>query len=498
MNWSKIRLISILVLPSLALLLSSLSVDGGMKDLRVNCMDKLRHKLIQRLQSADEPKDMPSESISLKEIETLYQKRNPAYGVPGKLLKLQNAKEGRPLLKKMLKDENELVTIEAAAVLAVLGFRDGLKHLQNVRSLSNSNIEFFYAKAALILLGEPVPEKLKDRNSIFHGLNDLLRPCSKNPSTKTYETGSFWKLEITESGNAKAIGGKEIWKWTEKVSYPERVLFLESANLFGVLGALGDSESGLGELKFFSINGSRQSQISLRAQIPDLETLSKAYTKEVGTFQWISSANFIRSTILELDVCNKKRVWIDPVSGHTEVFDLLTQVPSRSILEAQGAKRWRELQASGGVKDMDFWRSELSSPFPENGGGVSYYVYATNTILATFARRANDISIQDSSPFAKIRVEKVGAEPKVISIATTVTPYPMSLVNFNPENWTRYQQKLDRVETEFVQEQFQKRKKLSDSIRTHYCIWIKLHSQLAQAIRPEQKEFFDSLRCPSQ
>ena len=96
-----------------------------------------------------------------------------------KILDLKDPQEGRESLKKMLTNSNDLVGIEAASVLAILGFKDGVDKLLTVQTLTNSQVEYFYIKASLLILGEKIPVHLKNKDSVFPVLNDLIRKCSE-------------------------------------------------------------------------------------------------------------------------------------------------------------------------------------------------------------------------------------------------------------------------------------------------------------------------------
>lgn len=101
---------------------------------------------------------------SLAEMEAaLAENPGPTYGLAGQVLRLATPAQGVPLLRKLLQHNNELMAIEAAAALAVLGHRDGLERLRNVKTATSSHIEFWYASEALTLLGEPVPEAIRSK-----------------------------------------------------------------------------------------------------------------------------------------------------------------------------------------------------------------------------------------------------------------------------------------------------------------------------------------------
>jgi len=65
----------------------------------------------------------------------------------------------------------------AATVLATFGNRAGIPVLTSVGTLTNSGIEFFYARGALIVLGEPIPPALTNRRSVFRQREELIDAC---------------------------------------------------------------------------------------------------------------------------------------------------------------------------------------------------------------------------------------------------------------------------------------------------------------------------------
>jgi hypothetical protein len=103
----------------------------------------------------------------------------PAYGVAASALALADPAAAVPLLRRMLADENAIVAVEAAATLALLGDRAGLRLLRApVRGATNSLIEYFLIHAALLLLGEPVPPPGRRPRSVFAALERLLDEAS--------------------------------------------------------------------------------------------------------------------------------------------------------------------------------------------------------------------------------------------------------------------------------------------------------------------------------
>ncbi len=67
-----------------------------------------------------------------------------------------------------------LAELYAATVLALLDDRSGLPILRSVGTLTNSQIEYFYARAALTLLHENIPASLVGRRSVFRQREGLI------------------------------------------------------------------------------------------------------------------------------------------------------------------------------------------------------------------------------------------------------------------------------------------------------------------------------------
>jgi len=53
--------------------------------------------------------------------------------------------------------------------------------LRPVGTLTNSQIEFFYARAAYVLLGEPVPAEIAEKHSVFWLREKLIDDCVSGP-----------------------------------------------------------------------------------------------------------------------------------------------------------------------------------------------------------------------------------------------------------------------------------------------------------------------------
>lgn len=94
------------------------------------------------------------------------------------VLHLDDPRTSLPFLRSMLAHKNPFVGLEAAALLAILGERSGLELLRGVTTMTNSQIEFFYAKVALLVLGEEIPESPEQHRSVFRDLEMLVKACS--------------------------------------------------------------------------------------------------------------------------------------------------------------------------------------------------------------------------------------------------------------------------------------------------------------------------------
>jgi hypothetical protein len=143
------------------------------------CKVRLRAALLEHLQQRDLP-DPPGgwtvELIAARSAQ-LGAHKGPRYGIAGCVLRLPTPASGTALLTGLLRDENPLVALEAAAALAILGQRTGIQILRQPKGSTNSNIEAFYARAGLILLGEPIPPKLRAFRSVFIHLEQLIDAC---------------------------------------------------------------------------------------------------------------------------------------------------------------------------------------------------------------------------------------------------------------------------------------------------------------------------------
>ena len=94
------------------------------------------------------------------------------------VLHVDDPRAALPFLRSMLAHKNPFVGLEAATLLAIFGDRSGLELLRGVTTMTNSQIEFFYAKAALLVLGEEIPESLEQHHSVFRDLEMLVKACS--------------------------------------------------------------------------------------------------------------------------------------------------------------------------------------------------------------------------------------------------------------------------------------------------------------------------------
>jgi hypothetical protein len=65
----------------------------------------------------------------------------------------------------------------AAVVLALLGNGTGVEWLRNPQARTSSQLEIWQAKAALKLLGEPIPPELASKSSLFPDKELLLTRC---------------------------------------------------------------------------------------------------------------------------------------------------------------------------------------------------------------------------------------------------------------------------------------------------------------------------------
>ncbi len=139
--------------------------------------ERLRDALRQSLQVRQEEYDSPF--LSALQADYLDDDKRPHYGLAGAVLALPDPRAGRDLLISMLNDDNELVIIEAAAALAVLDDPAGTEALLATRVCTNSCIEFFYARAGLTLLGEPIPPPLARQRSVFRHLEEQVEALDR-------------------------------------------------------------------------------------------------------------------------------------------------------------------------------------------------------------------------------------------------------------------------------------------------------------------------------
>lgn len=103
----------------------------------------------------------------------LMEKDEPAT----KVFTMKNPIEGKNLLLEVLQSGTGFEKIKAAAGLALLGQRDGVSILKGVESMTSTQIEFFYAKAALFLLNEDIPQDFTRKLSVFQEYEKLILRC---------------------------------------------------------------------------------------------------------------------------------------------------------------------------------------------------------------------------------------------------------------------------------------------------------------------------------
>ena len=144
----------------------------------MDCRHELKSAIIRQLQSTS------IQAHSLKDLENIYEthEKNPnsilLNGLAGAIFTIKEPSSAVPLLTKMLENKNQLIAVEAGAALAVLESRLGINQLKTIHApLTNSGIEFFLAKAALILLNEPLTADLEKKGSVFLDLENLIKKC---------------------------------------------------------------------------------------------------------------------------------------------------------------------------------------------------------------------------------------------------------------------------------------------------------------------------------
>jgi hypothetical protein len=147
-----------------------------------HCREILRKALIQRMRRAGDASDQESlgdsrGAFTLQDFQALYETPGRERDAAIRALDLQNPQDAMPLLRQGLGNKDPLVAIKAATTLALLGSRDGIEKLKAVNTCTNSQIEFFYSKAALVLLGEAVPPELEEKRSVFRDLEEMIRRC---------------------------------------------------------------------------------------------------------------------------------------------------------------------------------------------------------------------------------------------------------------------------------------------------------------------------------
>jgi hypothetical protein len=74
--------------------------------------------------------------------------------------------------------ESPFDQLQSAAARALKADRSGVETLRNVRTLTVSGVEFFIAKAALMLLEEQIPQALLSHRSVFGEREALIDLCA--------------------------------------------------------------------------------------------------------------------------------------------------------------------------------------------------------------------------------------------------------------------------------------------------------------------------------
>jgi hypothetical protein len=139
----------------------------------MDCKEELRRTLIERMRHSDSHHG----KITVEEFRARYKEREDDLAILA--LDLECPEEAIPLLRLSLKQDDPFGVIKAAATLALLGSKDGVDALRSVQTCTNSAIEYFYARAALILLGEPIPQRLRGETSVFRQLEEVVFRCQQ-------------------------------------------------------------------------------------------------------------------------------------------------------------------------------------------------------------------------------------------------------------------------------------------------------------------------------
>jgi hypothetical protein len=124
------------------------------------CLAALRVVLSDELTRAEPALLAPPGGWTLATLDAVWSRDPNGYGFAGLCLTLPRPADAIPALRARLAHRNPLTVLEAASVLALLGERSGVANLRVADSMTQSGVEFFYARAALMLLGEPIPAAL--------------------------------------------------------------------------------------------------------------------------------------------------------------------------------------------------------------------------------------------------------------------------------------------------------------------------------------------------
>jgi hypothetical protein len=172
---------------------------------------------------------------------------------------------------------------------------------------------------------------------------------------------------------------------------------------------------------------------------------------------------------------------------------------------------WETLDRSGGTaSDMTgsdrpvHWHKEISLPFPTHwpprrDRSITYYVFAQYQLIFMHGP-----SLSDSAPWAKVVLEE-GREPRRILLSKAVgeavggrASQPISaekakrLAEIHDEGRTQAAKLLEWRSMPDAND------RSSRAIRDLYCQWQIEHRGLVDRyIRPNHKEFFDWLSCPT-
>ena len=110
---------------------------------------------------------------------------------------LDSSKIETAKLKQALQGTRPFEVIKAAAALALRGDRSGIERLKSVRTCTNSQIEYFYAKGGLILLGEPIPSSLLWKRSVFRDREEVILRCLNQMRPRGESSLEDWSKKIS-------------------------------------------------------------------------------------------------------------------------------------------------------------------------------------------------------------------------------------------------------------------------------------------------------------